>query len=243
MGKLFVVGIGPGKHDLITRRGLDAILSSDLICGYNKYIELLDSLVCNKPIFSNGMKGEIERVKFAIDKAKSGKTVSLVCGGDSSLYALASLVFELCDDFENIEIIPGITAALSASTKLGAPICEDLVILSLSDLLTPFEIIKKRVDAINIGDFVTAIYNPKSQKRDKYLKEVLESFYQQRGDLICGIVKNCDRDNEIVKITKITDFDYDIVDMSTVVIVGNTKSYIKNDKMITPRGYLIKYHR
>ncbi|UOD34936.1 precorrin-3B C(17)-methyltransferase [Deferribacteraceae bacterium V6Fe1] len=241
MGKLFVVGIGPGRHDLITQRGLQAIQNSELICGYIKYLDIIQPLIKGKTVFSNGMKGEVERVKFALDEAKSGKTVSLVCGGDASLYALASLVFELSEDFENIEIIPGITAGLSASTKLGAPICEDLVILSLSDLLTPFEIIRKRVDAINFGDFVTAIYNPKSKKRDKYLKEVLTTFYEQRGDLVCGIVKNCERDNEMVKISYISNFDYDIVDMSTTVIVGNTKTYIKNGKMITPRGYLEKY--
>ncbi|MGA1846307.1 precorrin-3B C(17)-methyltransferase [Deferribacter abyssi] len=243
MGKLFVVGIGPGGIDLISERGVLAIKKSNLICGYKRYVELITDLINGKEIFTNIMKGEMERVKFAINRAKRGDTVSLVCGGDASLYSLASLVFEMSDDFENIEVIPGITAAMAASAKLGAPICEDIVFLSLSDLLTPWKVIERRVDAINFGDFVTAIYNPRSKKRKDYLKFVLEKFYQERGDLICGVIRNCEREDEEVKIWRISEFEYDFVDMSTIIIVGNTKTYLKNDKMITSRGYLDKYKK
>ncbi len=239
MGILFVVGIGPGDISLINRQALYAIEQSDYICGYETYIKQIKNIIKNKKIYSNKMGKEKERVKEALDLANQGFVVSLISGGDASLYAMASLTHEL-NIYDNIkiEIVPGITAALAASAKLGAPISDDLAIISMSDLLTSWNIIKSRINAVNIGDFVCAIYNPKSSKRTKQIKYAIDEFYKKRGNLLCGIVKNCFRDNEEIKICTLSSFDYNFVDMSSIVIVGNTKTYKKNNILITPRGYL-----
>lgn len=240
MNSFFVVGIGPGNINYMTTNGLMAIKKSDWIIGYKVYIDLLGDLVEGKNIHSTGMGSEIERVKFAINKFERGHNVALVSGGDSSLYGLTSLCFELSDGIE-FEVIPGISAAFAASAKLGSPITDDLLIISLSDQLTPRERILKRVDAANFGDLVVAIYNPSSKKRKDLLPYTVEKFLQVRGDLPVGIVKHCTRIGEKLEITKLSKIDYDEIDMFTVLIVGNTKTYIKNGKMITPRGYLEKY--
>ncbi|WP_022670039.1 precorrin-3B C(17)-methyltransferase [Hippea alviniae] len=234
MGKIFVVGLGLGEENM-SFGAKKAIEISDAVCGYESYINKIENMLKDKIVFRNGMGGEVERVKKAISLAKKGLTVSVVSSGDSSVYGMASLVYEL-SDIENIEIVPGITAAISVSARLGAPICEDFVALSLSDLLTPWELIKKRIDAVNYGDFVCAIYNPKSKKRTKQIEYALNRF-RLRGNLICGAVKQCCSNHEEIKIMRIDEFDYDFVDMRTTIIVGNTKTYIKNGKMITPRGY------
>lgn len=240
MNRFFVVGTGPGDLNYLTINAMEAIKSSDWIVGYKVYIDLLGDLLNGKEVFSTGMGKEIERVRFAIEKYKEGFTVSLVSGGDSSLYGLASLCLEMTDDID-IEIIPGISAVFAASAKLGSPVSEDLAILSLSDQLTPREIILKRVDAINLGDFVSAIYNPQSRKRTELLPYTISRFLSVRGDLPVGIVRNCTRQEESVEISFLSKIDYDKIDMFTILIVGNTKTYIKNGKIITPRGYLEKY--
>jgi precorrin-3B C17-methyltransferase len=234
-----LVGIGPGSKSLISPQALDAIGSSDAICGYDKYVEQIQgSIPSTASVYTNGMTGEVERVEKAIEFASKGQSVSIICGGDPSLYSLASLTYQLSNGSGNhIEVIPGITAAMAASSKLGAPIADDLCIISMSDLLTPWELIKKRIDAANVGDFVTAIYNPKSQKRKKQLAYALNKFYEQRGDLLCGIVKNAFREDEQVMISRISDFHYEFVDMTCIVIVGCSRTEIKNGKLVTPRGY------
>jgi precorrin-3B C17-methyltransferase len=187
------------------------------------------------------MKGEMERVKIALDMSRQGRKTALVCGGDASLYSMASLVYELSDELDDIEIIPGVTSALAASAKLGAPISDDIVILSMSDLLTPWEVIQKRIDAVNAGDFVCAIYNPRSRKRVVQLPYAVDKFIEMRGDLPCGWVRNCTRDNERVHVTILSRLDLEDIDMSTVLIVGNSKTLIKNGKLVSPRGYTEKY--
>ncbi|WP_025209375.1 precorrin-3B C(17)-methyltransferase [Hippea sp. KM1] len=237
--KLFVVGIGPGSTDLLTIKAKRAIEESSAICGYTTYIRYLSDLIEDKLIFSNGMGSETERVKKAIELAENGITTSIVSGGDSSVYGMASLAVQLASDGIDIEIIPGITAALAVSAKVGAPISDDLAIISMSDLLTPWEVIEKRIEAVNIGDFVCAIYNPKSKNRNWQLGYALKSFFKHRGDLWCASVKNCCKEGELVKIDRISNFDYDFVDMATTVIVGNTKTILKDGKLLTPRGYKI----
>lgn len=240
MNRFFVVGTGPGDLNYLTINAMEAIKSSDWIVGYKVYTDLLGDFLNGKEVFSTVMGKEIERVRFAIEKYKEGFTVSLVSGGDSSLYGLASLCLEMADDID-IEIIPGISAVFAASAKLGSPVSEDLAILSLSDQLTPREIILKRVDAINSGDFVSAIYNPQSRKRTELLPYTISRFMAVRGDLPVGIVRNCTRQEESAEISFLSKIDYDKIDMFTILIVGNTKTYIKNGKMITPRGYIEKY--
>jgi len=241
-GRLYVVGNGPGDVSLTSPKAADAIQSSDIICGYEPYVNQISSLVnSNTEIFTNGMTGEIERVQKAVEECEKGRKVALVCGGDASLYSMASLVYELSTDIETIEIIPGITSALSASAKLGAPISDDIVIISMSDLLTPWELIQKRIDAINLGDFVCAIYNPRSKKRTSQLPYLVDKFIKERGDLPCGWVKNCDRENEETHVTTLSKIDFEQIDMRTVVIIGSKKTFIKDGKLVSPRGYTDKY--
>jgi len=238
IGKLFVVGSGPGDISLTAPRAVEAIRISDFVCGYEPYVVQVAKLINEKSeIFTNSMKGEIERVKRAVKECEAGKTVSLVCGGDASL----SLVYELSEDSDRIEVIPGITSALSASAKLGAPVSADLVMISMSDLLTPWEIIRKRIEAVNIGDFVCAVYNPKSRKRTEQLPYAVKEFINARGDLPCGWVKNCDREGEEICVTTLSKLDFEAVDMRTILIVGNSKTMIKNGKLVSPRGYTDKY--
>lgn len=241
-GRLFVVGNGPGDPSLTAPRAASAIIRSDFICGYEPYVNQISQLI--KPdseVFTNGMTGEMERVRTALEAVRDGRTVALVCGGDASLYSMASLVYELSDNLDAVEIIPGITSALSASAKLGAPISDDLVMLSMSDLLTPWELIKKRIDAVNTGDFVCAVYNPRSRKRTTQLPYAVEQFIQARGDLACGWVRDCDRASEESCVTTLSKLNMEEIDMKTVVIVGSTKTFIKKGKLVSPRGYTDKY--
>lgn len=241
-GKLFVVGNGPGDISLTSPKAKEAIEKADIVCGYEPYVEQIKALIPEgTDIFTNGMTGEMERVRKAVDECNNGRIVALVCGGDASLYSMASLAYELTNDVETIEIIPGITSALSASAKLGAPVSDDLVLISMSDLLTPWELIKKRIDAINLGDFVCAVYNPRSRKRTNQLPYLVETFLKERGDLPCGWVKNCDRSNEESFVTTLSQLDFEQIDMKTVLIIGSKKTFIKDGKLVSPRGYTDKY--
>ncbi|MDY6819989.1 MAG: precorrin-3B C(17)-methyltransferase, partial [Deferribacterota bacterium] len=190
-------------------------------------------------IYRFDMGEEVKRVNFAIKEYKLGKDVALVCGGDPSLYGLASLGYELIDNVKDIEVIPGITAFLAASAKLGAAVSEDIVILSMSDLLIPWDIIKKRIEAYSRIDVVLSVYNPKSKKRDWQLSFLVERLLENRGDVYCGAVKNAFNRNENIKLFKLSDIDYSYIDMRTVLIIGNSKTYVKDDKLVTPRGYNI----
>ncbi|WP_303850907.1 precorrin-3B C(17)-methyltransferase [Seleniivibrio woodruffii] len=238
MGRIFLTGIGPDGRETITAQAEHAIKSCTAVCGYDKYVEQAAHIIpAGTSVFTSGMKGEVERTETAVRYAKEGHDVCLICGGDPSLYSLASLTYQLADDTVEIIVIPGVTAAMAASALLGAPIADDLAIISMSDLLTPWEVIQKRIDAVNVGDFVAAIYNPKSMKRTQQIEYALKAFYEARGDLITGTVRDAYRENQSVKISKISDFDYDFVNMSSIVIVGCRKTIIKQGKMITPRGY------
>jgi precorrin-3B C17-methyltransferase len=241
-GRLYVVGNGPGDISLTSPKAKEAIETADIICGYEPYVEQIKALIPDgTEIFTNGMTGEMERVQKAVDECAKGRIVALVCGGDASLYSMASLAYELTKDVDTVEIIPGITSALSASAKLGAPVSDDLVLISMSDLLTPWELIKKRIDAINIGDFVCAVYNPRSKKRTAQLPYLVETFIRERGDLPCGWVKNCDRETEETCVTTLSKLNFDDIDMKTVLIIGSRKTFIKDGKLVSPRGYTDKY--
>ncbi len=237
MSVLFVVGLGPGDTTHLTQQAKKAIEKSSIVCGYRTYIQQIEGLIKDKIVYSNSMGGEVERVKKAVLSAKEGYITSLVSGGDASIYGMASLAYEIGFGVVDIVVVAGVTAALSCSARLGAPISDDLAVISMSDLLTPWEIIKKRIEAVNIGDFVCAVYNPKSKNRTKQIEYALNRFYDSRGDLLCGVVKDCCRESEAVRIFPISEFDYDFVDMRSTVIVGNTQTYIKQGKLITPRGY------
>lgn len=241
-GILFVAGTGPGSDAYLTPAARHAISSANYICGYQPYLEQIEHLIpTTAQVFRNGMTGEKERVEKALAAMEAGHRVALVCGGDASLYSLASLVYELATDTDAIEVIPGITAALAASARLGAPVADDLAIISMSDLLTPWELIQKRIEAVNSGDFVCAIYNPRSKKRTSQLAHAVQRFMAERGDLACGFVRHCYREGESTWTGSLSQFELESIDMSTVVMVGSTRTILKNGKLVTPRGYTAKY--
>ncbi|EIA17370.1 precorrin-3B C(17)-methyltransferase [Clostridium perfringens] len=239
MGKLYVIGIGPGGLDEMTLRAVKAIEESDIIVGYTKYIEMVKDLIKDKEIFKTGMRGEEERCKEALELSKD-KKVALISTGDSGIYGMAGLILEMRKD-ENVEIIPGITASSAAGSVLGAPLMHDNCNISLSDLMTPYEDIKKRVRLAAEGDFVISLYNPKSKGRPHYLRECVDIIKEFRGEETpIAVVRNALREGESKEIFTLKDFNDEVVDMFSIVIIGNSKSYIKDGYFVTPRGYKIK---
>lgn len=240
MAKLYVVGIGPGGRENMTFKAVDTIKECDVIVGYTPYIEYLGDLVDGKELFSTGMKGEIERCKIAIDKVREGKNTAIISTGDSGLYGMAGPILELAKDID-VEIIPGVTAAFSAASELGSPIMHDYASISLSDLMTPWNVIEKRIDKAAEADFVITIYNPKSRGRKTHLERAVEIIATYRdGKTPVGIVRNSGRMDTDIIITTLDSIDYESVDMLCVLIVGNSNTYIRDDKIVTPRGYEIK---
>ena len=238
MGKLYVIGIGPGGLEHMTLKAKETILNADIVVGYTKYIDMVSELVDGKEVFKTGMRGEVERCKKALELSKD-KNVALISTGDSGIYGMAGLILELRED-ENVEVIPGLTASSAAGSVVGAPLMHDNCNISLSDLMTPYEDIKKRVKLAAEGDFIISLYNPKSKGRPEYLKECLDIIKNYRnGNTPIAVVRNALRDDMSYTITTLEKFDVEIVDMMSIVIVGNSKSYIKDGKFITPRGYKI----
>lgn len=236
LGKLYVIGIGPGGLDYMTLKAMKAIEESEIIVGYTKYIDMVKSLIENKEVVSTGMKGEVERCKKALELSKD-KTVSIISTGDAGIYGMAGLILELKKD-ENVEIIPGVTASSSAASVLGSPIMHDNCNISLSDLMTPYELIKNRIELAAKGDFVISLYNPRSKGRPHYLRECLDIIKKYRkGNTPIGVVKNALREGQEITVTDLDSFNEEIVDMFSIVIIGNSQSYIKEGKFITPRGY------
>ena len=225
---LFIVGFGAGGENGMTLEARQALEKSDVIAGYKEY-------------FVTPMRKEKERCIWAIETAKQNKTVSLVCSGDSGVYGMASLVLELAkgEDLE-IKIIPGVTAACSGAAVLGAPLSHDFAVISLSDLLTPWELIEKRIQYAAMGDFVICIYNPSSKKRADYLRRASEIVLQyQSPDTVCGYVRNIGRDGEEKRILSLKQLQEAHLDMFTTVYIGNSQTTVMDGRMVTPRGYLL----
>lgn len=239
MKKLYVIGIGPGGLDYLTIKAKKAIEESDIIVGYTKYIEMVEPLLEGKEIFKTGMKGEEERCRKAIELAQE-KVVSVISTGDAGIYGMAGLILQI-DNNPNVEIIPGVTASSAAASVLGAPLMHDNCNISLSDLMTPYELIKKRVENAAEADFVISLYNPKSKGRPHYLGECIDIIKKYReGKTPIGVVKNALRDGQEVRIFTLDDFDTEVVDMFSIVIIGNSQSYIEEERIITPRGYKVR---
>lgn len=243
MPKIYVIGIGPGNISEMTPRARRAIEESDLIIGYSTYIELIRGYFPGKQFESSGMTREVERCSLVLQKALDQKTVSLVSSGDSGIYGMAGIMLEVVANSGTdvpVEIIPGVTSATSAAAVLGAPLMHDFAVISLSDLLTPLELIYKRVSFAAEGDFVICLYNPKSKNRSDYIDTAKDLILKHRGlDTPVGIVKNSGRQDETAVVTTLRNMlDFEI-DMFSIVIIGNSKTYIKDGKMITPRGYNI----
>lgn len=238
MGKLYVIGIGPGGLDHMTLRAKEAIDECNIVVGYNKYIDMIKPLVENKELFSTGMRGEEARCKKALELSKDN-TVALISTGDSGIYGMAGLILQMQND-EVIEVIPGVTASSAAGSVIGAPLMHDNCNISLSDLMTPYDLIKKRVRNAADSDMIISLYNPRSKGRPHYLREAIEIIKEYRSlDTPVAVVRHALRDGQEVRMFTLENFDEEVVDMFSIVIVGNSQSFIKNGKFITPRGYNI----
>jgi len=244
-GILSVVGTGPGSSEYLTPAALQELRSCDVVIGYRTYLDLIADIVEGKEIIASSMMQEVDRVSRAFDIAGQGKHVVLVSGGDPGIYAMAGLVYEVAEaraDNSEIRVVAGIAALNGCAEKLGAPLMHDFATISLSDLLTPWDVIEKRVRAAVDADFVLVIYNPRSRKRDWQLDTVLEIVSTARGpETVVGMVHAATRADERVEVTTASRFDTSSVDMQSLVIIGNSSTYIYDNKMITPRGYRDKY--
>lgn len=244
-GRIMLIGIGPGGREHMTPRAVEAIMASEVIVGYGTYIDLIKDLAEGKEIVARGMMEEVERAKVAVERALQGKRVGVISSGDPGIYAMAPILFEYLRenaiDLE-VEVIPGITAANAAAALLGSPLGHDFAVISLSDLLTPLETIQARVEAAARGDFVIVLYNPRSSRRLEPLERAVGIISRHRlPETPVGIVRSATRDGEAVKITTLEKLLGEEIDMLTVLIVGNSETYAHKGKMVTPRGYRVKY--
>lgn len=241
MGKLYVVGFGPGGKEHMTLKAVDVIETADVVTGYTTYIDILKEYFPNKNYITTPMMREVERCKIAVEEAMKNKTVAMVSSGDSGIYGMAGIIYQVAEELNadiEIETVPGVTAASSAASVLGAPLMHDLSIISLSDLMTPLDLIMKRVDCAGMSDMIVCLYNPKSKKRTDYLEQAAEILLKYRKEETpVGIVRNAGRKDESKCITTLGELKNADVDMFCIVIVGNSQTYTSNGRMITPRGY------
>ncbi len=244
MGKITVIGIGPGSLEDMTPRARKAIEAAEVVAGYNTYIKLVESLLMGKKVIGTAMMQEIDRCRMAVDEAAAGRDTVVVSSGDAGVYGMAGLVLELILQREEAQrpefggVIAGVSAVNAAASVLGAPLMHDFAVISLSNLLTPWELIRKRVEMAAQGDFVTALYNPKSKKRVKNIEEVREIMLKFRNPKTpVGIVTAASRDKETKVISTLEDFTKEDINMFSLVVIGNSQTYVKDGWMITPRGY------
>ena len=237
MGKLYVIGIGPGGLEHMTLKAKQAIEESNIVVGYNKYIDMIKPLVEDKELFSTGMRGEEARCRKALELSKENNTVALISTGDSGIYGMAGLILQM-QEGESVEIIPGVTASSAAGSVIGAPLMHDNCNISLSDLMTPYDLIKKRVRNAADADMIISLYNPRSKGRPHYLRDAIEIIKEYRElNTPVAVVRHALREGQEYKLFTLENFDEEVVDMFSIVIVGNSQSLIKEGKFITPRGY------
>lgn len=242
-GKIYVVGIGPGKKENMTFRAYEAMENSDIIVGYKTYVDLVKEYYPGKEMKSSAMTKEVDRCTEVLELARQGKTVSLISSGDAGVYGMAGIMLEIADEDMEVEVIPGITATNAAAAIAGAPIMHDYATISLSDLLTDWELIKKRLELAAQGDFVVSIYNPKSRGRVTQIEEAREIMmkYKPKSTPV-AIVRNAGREDERYILTTLEKMLNHEIDMLTIVLIGNSNTFVKNGKIITPRGYEGKYN-
>jgi precorrin-3B C17-methyltransferase len=240
--KVTVIGLGPGGGADLTGRARAALEACDLIVGYTAYIDLVRADFPQKETLSTGMRREVDRCRAAVEAARTGKDVAVVCSGDSGVYGMAGLIYEVAQEYDpiEIEVVPGITAACGGAAVLGAPLTHDFAVVSLSDLLTPWEKIEKRLTAAAQADFVLCLYNPASHSRPDYLQRACDILLSAGKDpaTVCGTVRNIGRAGEAAALLTLGELRDTQVDMFTTVFVGNSQTKVIGGKMVTPRGYL-----
>jgi precorrin-3B C17-methyltransferase len=248
LGKITVVSLGPGDPDYMAPRAKKALIDAQVIVGYRTYMALIEPAILEgKTTISTGMTDEIRRCQLAIERARNGQDTAVVSSGDAGIYGMAGLILELMEEQRlmeqlEVEVIPGIPALSAAAALLGAPLMHDFAAISLSDLLTPWEVIQSRIEASAKADFVLVIYNPRSKKRQWQLGQALDLIRRHRsGQTPVGIVKNAMRKGQSIQITTLSRLDESRVDMLSILVVGNSHTRIAGGKMVTPRGYREKY--
>ena len=237
---VFVVGLGPGDPRFLTAQAQSALTQAEVLCGYTVYLDLVRPYFPDKLYYSTGMTKEIDRCRWALEKADTGRRVVMVCSGDAGVYGMASPVLELAQDYPDVavEVVPGLTAALSGGAVLGAPLAHDFCVISLSDRLTPWEVIERRLRCAAAGDFSIALYNPRSKKRPDHLRRACEILLEEKSpDTVCGWVKNIGRPGQCHGLTTLKDLGSLELDMFTTVFIGASTTKNVDGRMVTPRGY------
>ncbi len=234
------MGIGPGEYEQMTIKAANALKECDVIVGYTVYIDLVRDHFPGKIFLTTPMTREVERCEMAFEEAKKGQTVAMICSGDAGVYGMSGLIYEVSVKYPevDVEVLPGVTAALSGAAVLGAPLIHDFALISLSDLLTPWEKIEKRLYMASEADFVICLYNPSSKKRHDYLMKACDIMLKSKSpDTVCGTVKNIGRDGEEIHVCTLAELREMSVDMFTTVFIGNSQTKEIGGKMVTPRGY------
>lgn len=240
LSKIYVVGIGPGAYEQMTIKAARALEECQTIVGYTVYVDLVKEHFPGKEFLTTPMRREVERCRMAFAEAAKGKTVAMICSGDAGVYGMSGLMLTVGKDYPQIsvEMIPGVTAAIGGAAVLGAPLIHDFALISLSDLLTPWEKIEKRLACAAQADFVICLYNPSSKKRKDYLQRACDILLQyQPGELVCGTVGQIGREGEAMQLYTLSELREASVDMFTTVFIGNSQTKIIDGRMVTPRGY------
>ena len=243
---IYVVGLGPGTKDMTTPQAEQAIAEADVVIGYTVYLDLIRDRYPDKEMLSTPMKKEVDRCRMCFDEAAKGKTVCMICSGDPGVYGMASIMLELAEEYRaggfdaGIVVVPGISAAMSGAAVLGAPLSHDFCVISLSDLLTPWETIERRLRAAAEGDFCVCIYNPSSIKRHDYLMKACDILLEKASpETACGYVRNIGREGQECRVMTLAELRNAEVDMFTTCFIGNSSTRIVNGRLVTPRGYRI----
>lgn len=242
LNKVYAIGMGPGAYEQMTVAAVEALKGCDVIVGYTVYVDLMKKYFPEKEFMTTPMRKEPERCRLAFEEAKKGRVTAMVCSGDSGIYGMAGLMYEIGEEYPEVEIevLPGVTAAMGGAAVLGAPLGHDCCMISLSDLLTPWELIEERLRCAAKADFVICLYNPSSRKRSTYLAKACEIMLEYKAeDTVCGIVKNIAREGETMQTLTLKELKETTVDMFSTVFIGNKQTKVIREKMVTPRGYRI----
>ena len=236
---IYVVGLGPGKEDQMTPRALAALEKCDVIVGYKAYVDLVRPLFeGRKELIASPMKGEADRCRMALELSNEGRTVALISSGDPGVYGMAGIMLEIAEGSADVEVVPGVTSASAAASVLGAPLMHDFAVISLSDLLTPWELIEKRLRAAAAADFVICLYNPASHGRPEHLARACAILLEEKpADTPAGWVRNAGRDGETSAVTTLGELPQADIDMFCTVVIGNSTTRVINGRLVTPRGY------